>query len=243
MEKNNKGLIIILTVISIFALLIAVIGTTFAYFTVMIKGNMSEAKTIIKSVSLGVINFEHGNTIYYDGAIPGRPIWSENEEVKNIIYFSLTSSTSMDKNEKVKYNVYLNITKDTFLTDNVVYLINVKTGVNSGEARMKFGNENDDYKVKFTPYGNGLPLESESFDVGYIPLELANQDEEQKILIGTGEIGGLASRDEWAFEIWVNETGNEQNIDQNKVIEAYISAEVSETTYISNETDKANATT
>lgn len=239
-NDRNIGSTIIITVIGIALLLISVIGTTFAYFTVIIRGNPSDTNVRVQSMSLGIINFEHGNTISYTDVIPGRPKWDNIDEAKNIIRFSLTSSTSMDRDVTVGYNVYFNITKDTFESDNIVYLTTATPGAYSKEAKMKYGNELDEYKTSFIPYENGIPLDDQKIDVGYIPKEYANQDVEQKILIGSGNIGGLASRDEWSFEIWINEIGVQQNYDQGRIIEGYITAEVTEIPYVTNEPEKIN---
>ncbi len=227
-KEKNFGSTIILTILGIAILLIAVIGTTFAYFTAIVRGNITENNATYKSVSLGVINFEHGNVVNLVDVLPGRPKWTNEDEADNIVKFSLMSPYDMEREVTVGYSVYLNITENTFESDNLVFLTKPTPGTNSKEAKMKFGDENDTYKTIFTPKENELPIEEGSIEVGYIPPSTANQDTEQRILIGSGNIGGMASKDEWTFEIWVKETGEEQNYDQGKVLKAYITVEVTE---------------
>ena len=55
--------------------------------------------------------------------------------------------------------------------------------------------------------------------------------------IGTAELGMLGSKDKWEFEIWVNEIGAEQNIDQGKTIKCFITIELADPDPKTNEPD------
>ena len=46
-----------------------------------------------------------------------------------------------------------------------------------------------------------------------------------KVKIGTGVVGAYAAKDEWEFEIWINETNSNQNDDQGQLIKGYIEIE------------------
>ena len=66
MKENNKGSMIILTIIGIATLLIAVIGATFAYFTVTVKYKTAPSQVEVKSNTM-VIEYEALNNIEYYG--------------------------------------------------------------------------------------------------------------------------------------------------------------------------------
>ena len=61
MMENNKGSMIVLTVIGIATLLIAVIGATFAYFTVTVKYVDKPTETVIESATM-VIEYNSLNS-------------------------------------------------------------------------------------------------------------------------------------------------------------------------------------
>ena len=212
MKDNNRGSMIILTVIGIATLLVAVIGATFGSFTVTIKGNPTAPNVTVQSKTLGVIEFETLNQINYTNLIPGRPVWETGQTPTNKLNFTVTSAVDASSNEK--YVVWLNVDSNDFTTDNVVYLLTeTEKGTNSVLGGQYF---TDDNYVNHTFAGDTTPTK-----LGFIKAGFTG-----KMKIGTAELGSLGSKDKWEFEIWVNEIGKEQNEDQGKTIRAYITIDL-----------------
>ena len=69
-ERNPRGNTVLLTVIAVATLLVAVIGATFAYFTVSVSGNDTATSVIVKTAKLGIV-YEQGSTISLDNLVPG----------------------------------------------------------------------------------------------------------------------------------------------------------------------------
>lgn len=222
MRENNRGSIIILTVIGIATLLVAVIGATFAYFTATVRGNPTESNVLLKSETM-VIEFATLNKVEYRNVIPGRPKEGSEQYGTNILKFSVSNATDAIYNQK--YSVYLNIEENDFESDNVVYLLK-EADVPEGSYSIQGGQyfTSDNY-VNHTFEGDTTPTK-----LGKIP---AGQTGEIKI--GTAELGKLGSKDNWEFEIWVNEIGKEQNIDQDRTIKCYITIKVDDPTPETNE--------
>lgn len=222
MKENNKGSMIILTIIGIATLLVAVIGATFAYFTAVIQGNPTEPNVEIKSEML-VIEFKTENSVNYTNLIPGRPQWENELTAENILKFSATSSVKATSNQK--YSIYLNVTENDFETDNVVYILE-ETPLPEGSYSVLGGQYfTEDNYVEHTFDGDEKPTKLGKITAGFTG----------KMKIGTAELGKSGSKDEWKFEIWVNETGAEQNIDQGKTIKCYITIDVDDPTPQTNE--------
>lgn len=60
---NNKGQTIFLSVIGIATLLVAIIGATFAWFSVTIQGNDNASSIIVTTATVGSVVFTDGNEI------------------------------------------------------------------------------------------------------------------------------------------------------------------------------------
>ena len=85
-EENEgrpaKGNTVLLTIIAVATLLVAVIGATFAYFSVTITGNDTATSVIVKTATLG-ISYESGNVILAENIIPGTVIPTKTFTVTN----------------------------------------------------------------------------------------------------------------------------------------------------------------
>lgn len=255
MRENNKGSMIILTIIGIATLLVAVIGATFAYFSVTVKYDKEPTPAVVETSTM-LITFETKNELVYKGAIPGRPSLSANPEtqaINNKLKFTLTSATNMTLD--TQYNVYLVIDsndaagatqglKDNdFVTDNLVYLMTQERNVTSaattngtagsaGSQYFKEGALNDLY-IKDDYNGDGRTEDNE-----YVGVIKSGLSVGEKILIATGDIGSHASVDTWTLEVWLRETGSEQNEDQGKVLKAHIEVEPTNQDPITHEPNK-----
>ena len=257
MKENNKGSMIILTVIGIATLLIAVIGATFAYFTVTVKYKTPPSEVVVESNTM-VIEYDSTNNIEYRGAIPGRP----EESANNKLRFKVTSDNDMMTS--TKYDVYLKITKNEFANEKnmenlVFYLYETSVGkskgtdgeiINSTEGTM-YAKKTEDYEFK------GIEALDENKitgvkKIGVIPTdtdpvtnastcELSEDKTACMLKISDGAIlGNQGASDEWYFEVWVKETGEEQNYDQGKVFKASVEIVPHDLTEITNEKDLVN---
>ena len=107
-ETDNKtktqGNIVLLTIIGISTLLIAVIGTTFAYFNAVLVGNEIPYPVTITSGVLG-LHFEGGQSIVVEHIYPRAEAW----ETKT---FSIQATT--DVNVRLYYSISLIINENTF---------------------------------------------------------------------------------------------------------------------------------
>lgn len=210
MKRAGQGSIIIMAVIGIASLFIAIIGATFAYFSVNLIVE-PEKKVNIQSKML-YIKFNSLNNIYYRNVIPGRPSWEEDSEELNKLIFTVTSPTDMLA--KNAYDVYLNIDTNNFVSDNMVYYVKQKECVRKDKTGSIKG-EMVAYKTLEYDY------DGEIVDIGVIPAGFTG-----KLKVSGGAIlGSLGCSDEWLIEIWLNEIGKEQNEDQSKTLRATVEIE------------------
>ena len=121
MGNNNKGSIILLTIISVATLLVAVIGATFAYFNISMNGK--DSVTTIE-VTNGTIAVEYGdNAKITTGSNPaGTLIATKTFTVNGVI----TGSS------KLNYEVDLRVTNNTYGDNQVVYTITSNNDANNG---------------------------------------------------------------------------------------------------------------
>lgn len=104
-KKQRIGL----TIISIITLFFAVVGATFAYFTIAVRGNEDASSVFIKTAFLGQVVFQDGVGINLLDSYPG----DYREKT-----FTITNSES-DVDVVIKYNVYLDQTTNEFSSRNI----------------------------------------------------------------------------------------------------------------------------
>lgn len=118
MERKST---VVLTAIAVLTLLIAVIGATFAYFTVRISGNESATSTIIKTANIK-ITYTKGNDISIQEGVPG---------ASGILTFSVEN----DGDETVDYYVRWSDVVNTFYEgahpEELVYSVDCRDGSNN----------------------------------------------------------------------------------------------------------------
>lgn len=256
MKENNKGSMIILTIIGIATLLIAVIGATFAYFTITVKYKTPPAEVEIKSSTM-IIEYEALNNIKYESAYPGRP----EESANNKLRFKVTSSNDMIEN--TSYDVYLKITKNEFINDQnkdnlVFYLYQTQVGTAKVDENRKDSVAGSLYALTTEQYEfKGIEeLEENRITgiktIGVIPsntdpvrnadtCELSEDGTACMLKISDGAIlGNQGSTDEWYFEVWLKETGDNQNYDQGKFFQASIEIIPHDLDKVTNEPDLVN---
>ena len=69
--EEGKGQTIFLSIIGIATLLVAIVGATFAWFSIPITGNDNPADIVITSSNLGQVSFNDGTAIDLGRIMPG----------------------------------------------------------------------------------------------------------------------------------------------------------------------------
>ena len=258
MNYRNKKSTILFIILCIASLLLAIIGATFAFFTANINYINEPSEVVTKSEVLEIV-FKRENSIFYHNILPGRPgVESQaKKELKNSLKFSVESNSSMSI--RTPYNVYFVITENTFKTSkddrtysNVVYILNGEPGTSNIEKKDSSGNKlnldstiintcYDDSSEKTVNCGTGQYFDSfnsilHTFDGEALPTKLGKIEAQKigRVKIGTAILGAHGAKDEWEFELWVNETGSEQNEDQGQIISGYIEIDTEDVSLYTN---------
>lgn len=104
---DAKGQTIFLSIIGIATLLVAIIGATFAWFSITVTGNDNPSDIVITSGTLGQVSFVDGTNIEINNLMPGTFTTKT---------FTV-SQTDTEATGKISYNIVLNV-KDNTLTPN-----------------------------------------------------------------------------------------------------------------------------
>ena len=102
-----KGQSIFLSIIGIATLLVAIVGATFAWFSITVSGNENPTDIVINSGTLGQVNFNDGTAIEINNLMPGTFTTKT---------FTV-SQTDPSATGQISYNIVLNIRSNT-LTPN-----------------------------------------------------------------------------------------------------------------------------
>ena len=105
-DKRQRLFLIIIAVLTLF---FAVVGATFAYFTITVRGNEEASSIFIKSVKLGQVVFEDGQGINLVDVYPG--------EFVTKTFTIRTEGTDADV--KIGYSVYLVQTTNEFASHGI----------------------------------------------------------------------------------------------------------------------------
>ena len=98
-----KGQTIFLSIVGICTLLVAIVGSTFAWFSITVTGNENPTDIIINSGTLGQVNFNDGTAIDIKSLMPG---------VFTTKTFTV-SQTDPTATGKISYNIVLNVKSNT----------------------------------------------------------------------------------------------------------------------------------
>ena len=98
-----KGQAIFLSIVGICTLLVAIVGATFAWFSITVTGNENPTDIIINSGTLGQVNFNDGTAIDIKSLMPG---------VFTTKTFTV-SQTDPTATGKISYNIVLNVKANT----------------------------------------------------------------------------------------------------------------------------------
>ncbi len=120
MEKRNT---VFLTIIAVATLLVAVIGATFAYFSVQITGNDTATSTIIKTANIK-ITYNAGDSISGENIEPN---WSDD----------LTFTVANEGDRQLSYYIKWNDVTNTFDADypgELTYTVACQAGLTCGKT-------------------------------------------------------------------------------------------------------------
>lgn len=98
-----KGQTIFLSIVGICTLLVAIVGATFAWFSITVTGNENPTDIIINSGTLGQVSFNDGTAIDIKNLMPG---------VFTTKTFTV-SQTDPTATGKISYNIVLNVKANT----------------------------------------------------------------------------------------------------------------------------------
>lgn len=109
-EKRDKRQNIFLMVISLLTLFFAVVGASFAYFTIVVKGNEEASSVMLRSVKLGQVVFQDGQEISLLEIYPG-DYATKTFTIEN---------TGSNVDTPIRYNVYLVQSTNEFASKGIV---------------------------------------------------------------------------------------------------------------------------
>ena len=110
--ENNKGQTIFLSVVGVATLLVAIVGATFAYFSVTVTGNENASSIKVVTATLTSVNFADGNTINLDPAYPG----AHADKTFTVTSDKTAGATYGSDTVGLEYYVWLNVTDADLIT-------------------------------------------------------------------------------------------------------------------------------
>jgi len=180
-EKRNRSNTILLSIIGIATLLIAVIGTTFAYFNAVLTGNENPSPVRV-TTGVMAMHFEGGPSINVQNIYPRSEAWATKT-------FSIQGTTTT--NVRLYYSISLVINENTFGEDSdrddvLVFTLEVdETSSNNGGTIAEMGETNIP-RVGPVPIGTGYfegPIDGTATHTYHLRLFFPdrgfNQDAEQ----------------------------------------------------------------
>ncbi len=122
-----KSQTIFLSIIGIATLLVAIIGATFAWFSITVSGNENPSDIVITSGTLGQVSFVDGTNIDIRNIMPGT-------------YTNKTftiSQTDPEATGKISYNIVLNVRSNTLTPNaNNQFVHSLKSSGNSNGGTL-----------------------------------------------------------------------------------------------------------
>lgn len=112
---NNRGQTIFLSVIGIATLLVAIIGATFAYFSITVTGNENASSIFITTAVLGEVTFTDGTEIKLDKIRPeDDKTLNPNEATKT---FTVAYTGTEELTKPIIYQIKLEMFENTISPD------------------------------------------------------------------------------------------------------------------------------
>ena len=127
--ENSKGQTIFLSVIGVATLLVAIIGATFAWFSVEVSGNESAQSVYVETMKLGSVTYTDSNAISLTNVKPMKLETAQNS-ASNKKTFTV-AQTDTAATETLSYVISLDVTDNELTTVDGGYFKHSLSGVSS----------------------------------------------------------------------------------------------------------------
>ena len=197
--ENNRGQSIFLSVVGIATLLVAIVGATFAYFSISVTGNDTASSINVTTAKVGGVTFNGtGAGVTVTDAYPG---WNTEKE------FTVSNDSTTDAGASVVYQIYLCTNTDAVTRDATKDL--------AAAAASK-----NEFVYSLTGSGTGVGTAVSNANM---PSSDGCGDP-----ITTGTLTGPSASHTWTFTALLKETGSIQNDLQGKSYHGTIRVVVSD---------------
>ena len=171
--ENSKGQTIFLSVIGVATLLVAIIGATFAWFSVDVQGNNSAQSVYVETMKLGSVTFTDSDAITLTDV---KPITADQVTDDNKKEFTV-AQTDATATETLTYTISLEITDNNLTTVDEGYFKHSLSGTSNGSGTL-VSVDLSEVPSTTTELGTGTLVGYESHSYTYtIYLEEANKEQ------------------------------------------------------------------
>lgn len=200
--ENSKGQTIFLSVIGVATLLVAIIGATFAWFSVEVQGNESAQSVYVETMKLGSVVFTDNNAITLTQVKP-MTLAQAQASGKNTKTFSVAQSAT-DATETLTYTISLEVTDPELTQHDDDYFVHSLSGSSS---------KTDE----------GAADRVVSVSETAVPGDTSNN-------LGTGTLVGYETHN-YTYLIYLKEANDEQNDAQGRSFAGKLQVSLSQTQY------------
>lgn len=127
--ENSKGQTIFLSVIGVATLLVAIIGATFAWFSVEVSGNESAQSVYVETMKLGSVTYTDSNAISLTNVKPMKLATAQNSATNKKTF--TVAQTDTTATETLSYVISLDVTDNELTTVDGGYFKHSLSGVSS----------------------------------------------------------------------------------------------------------------
>lgn len=125
---NNKGQTIFLSVIGIATLLVAIVGATFAWFSISVSGNANASSVIVTTAKLGSVEFTDGNLIELTNIRPE----TSPQQTKTFT----VANTDAEATEDIEYKIGFVVSENTLSPVAAGAFVHSLTGVSDKSSNQ-----------------------------------------------------------------------------------------------------------
>ena len=197
--ENNRGQSIFLSVVGIATLLVAIIGATFAYFSITARGNETASSIHVTTAQVGDVTFDGTSAgIEVTDAYPG---WTDTKT------FTVTNSANTKTDSSVVYQIYLCTNTDA------------ETGDASKDLAAAAASRSE---FVYSLTGSGTGVSAAVSNANMPSTDGCGQ------AIASGTLTGPSAQHTWTFTALLKETGSAQNDLQGKAYHGTIQVVVAD---------------
>ena len=197
--QNKKSNQTLLTVIAVATLLVAVVGTSFAYFTASVSGNDTASSVIVSTGRVGSLTYSSNEGVTLSNALPG----AQSASVTFTVAYSGQTGTS------ARYYLYWDDLTNNFTTkSDLVYTI---TGTGTGAISVS-------NITAPSPSNSG----DSTINYAYVPKNASSSDPAVATING-------GTTHTYTYYVRFKETGTNQNNNQGKTFKGKLQVSASST--------------